>query len=57
MLPLFVPTLTFGISAVGAALLGTEAFTPSFLILVAISLASIVLAPLAAAAALRFQLQ
>ena len=57
MLPLFVPTLTFGISAVGAALLGTEAFTPSFIILVAISLASIVLAPLAAAAALRFQLQ
>jgi heme exporter protein B len=57
MLPMFVPTLTFGISAVGAALLGTEAFTPSFLILVAISLASIVLAPLAAAAALRFQLQ
>ena len=57
MLPLFVPTLTFGISAVGGALLGTEAFTPSFLILVAISLASIVLAPLAAAAALKFQLQ
>ena len=57
MLPLFVPTLIFGISAVGAALLGTEAFVPSFLILVAISLASIVLAPLAAAAALRFQLQ
>jgi len=57
MLPLFVPTLTFGISAVGAALLGTEAFAPSFLILVAVSLASIVLAPLAAAAALRFQLQ
>jgi heme exporter protein B len=57
MLPLFVPTLTFGISAVGAALLGAEAFTPSFLILVAISLVSVVLAPLAAAAALRFQLQ
>ena len=34
MLPLFVPTLIFGISAVGAALLGTEAFVPSFLILV-----------------------
>jgi heme exporter protein B len=56
MLPLFVPTLLFGISAVEAALLGTGAFTASFLILVAISLASIVLAPLAAAAALRFQL-
>lgn len=57
MLPLFVPTLTFGISAVSAALLGTDAFVPSFLILIAVSLASIVLAPLAAAAALRFQLQ
>ena len=57
MLPLFVPTLTFGISAVDSALMGTEAFVSSFLILVAVSLASIVLAPLAAAAALRFQLQ
>lgn len=57
MLPLFVPTLTFGIAAVGAALMGTEAFTASFLILVAVSLGSIVLAPLAAATALRFQLQ
>jgi heme exporter protein B len=56
-LPLFVPTLIFGIEAIGAALLGTEAFVPSFLILVAISLASVVLAPLAAAAALRAQLQ
>ena len=36
---------------------GSEAFLPSFLILCAISLASLVLAPLAAAAALRFQLQ
>ena len=57
MLPLFVPTLTFGIAAVSAALLGTDAFVPSFLILIAVSLASIVLGPLAAAAALRFQLQ
>ena len=57
MLPLFVPTLIFGISAVDAALLGTGAFTPAFLILLALSLAAIVLAPLAAAAALRFQMQ
>jgi heme exporter protein B len=57
MLPLFVPTLIFGIEAVGAALADSEALTPSFLILMAISLASVVLAPLAAAAALRFQLQ
>jgi ABC-type transport system involved in cytochrome c biogenesis permease component len=37
--------------------LDSDAFLPSFLILCAISLAALVLAPLAAAAALRFQLQ
>jgi|RhiMetdeSRZDD1v2_1073273.scaffolds.fasta_scaffold213255_4 heme exporter protein B len=57
MLPLFVPTLLFGIEAIGAALTGSGAFLPAFLILVAISLASVVLAPVAAALALRFQLQ
>jgi heme exporter protein B len=55
MLPLFVPTLVFGIEAVRSATVQTEAL-PSLLILGAISLASLVLAPLAAAAALRFQL-
>ena len=57
MLPLFVPTLNFGIAAVEAALLAGEGFAASFLLLLAVSLASIVLAPLAAAAALRLQLQ
>jgi heme exporter protein B len=57
MLPLFVPTLSFGITAVSAALMGLETALPSFLILVAISLAAVVLAPLAAAAALRAQLE
>jgi heme exporter protein B len=57
MLPLFVPTLVFGIEAVRSATLEADAALPSFLILCAISLASLVLAPLAAAAALRFQLQ
>jgi heme exporter protein B len=57
MLPLFVPTLIFGIEAVRSVTLEAEAFLPSFLILCAISLGSLVLAPLAAAAALRFQLQ
>ena len=57
MLPLFIPTLVFGIEAVRAASLGAEPFLPSFLILCAISLAALALAPLAAAAALRFQLQ
>jgi heme exporter protein B len=55
MLPLFVPTLIFGISAIGAA--GDAAAVPSFLILSAFSLGALVLGPVAAAAALRLQLQ
>lgn len=57
MLPLFVPTLIFGISAISAALTNSEAYGPSLLILGAISLASVALAPVATGAALRFQLQ
>jgi heme exporter protein B len=55
MLPLFVPTLIFGISAIGA--MADAQALPSFLILAAISLAALVLGPVAAAAALRLQLQ
>jgi len=57
LLPLFVPTLIFGIEAIGAALAGADSFAASFLLLIAFSLAATVLAPPAAAAALRFQLQ
>jgi heme exporter protein B len=57
MLPLFVPTLIFGISAISAALTNSEAYGPSLLILAAISLAAVALAPLATGAALRLQLQ
>jgi heme exporter protein B len=57
MLPLFVPTLVFGIEAARGWALDADTFLPSLLILSAISLAALVLAPLAAAAALRFQLQ
>ena len=57
MLPLFVPTLIFGIEATRSLAFDPAAFLPPFLILCAISLAALVLAPLAAAAALRFQLQ
>jgi heme exporter protein B len=57
LLPLFVPTLIFGIEAIGAALAGADSFAASFLLLIAVSLAATVLAPPAAAAALRFQLQ
>jgi heme exporter protein B len=57
VLPLYVPTLIFGISAMSSAALGLDGFGASFLILCAISLASLVLGPLAAAAALRLQMQ
>jgi heme exporter protein B len=56
VLPLYVPTLIFGISAIGFASLGQDGFGASFLILAAISLASIALAPFASAAALRLQM-
>ncbi len=57
VLPLYVPTLIFGISSVNAVLMGPGGFAASFLILCALSLASLVLAPIAAAAAIRMQLQ
>lgn len=56
VLPLYIPTLIFGISAMGFTTLGQEGFTASFLILLAISVASAAIAPVAAAAALRLQL-
>jgi heme exporter protein B len=56
VLPLYIPTLVFGISAMEASALGTGGFGPAFMILVAISLASVVLAPIAAAAAIRMQI-
>jgi heme exporter protein B len=56
VLPLYVPTLIFGISAVSAAA-GPQGLGASLLILAAISLVTIVLGPIAAAAALRVQLQ
>jgi heme exporter protein B len=57
VLPFYIPTLIFGISAVSAVTMHTGAFESSFLILIAISLASVVIGPLAAAAALRIQMQ
>ena len=56
VLPLYVPTLIFGMSALGAAT-SPAAFQSSILILAAISLISLVMAPIAAAAALRLQMQ
>ena len=57
VLPLYVPVLIFGVSTVSAAMVGLGSPWPPFLMLCALSLASIVLAPLAAAAALRTALR
>lgn len=57
VLPLYVPTLIFGVAAVDAALTSSSGAIPALLILAAISIAAVVLAPFAAAAALRVQLQ
>jgi len=56
VLPLYVPTLIFGISAISAVTVGAGGLAASFLILTAISLASLVVGPVSAAAALRFQI-
>jgi len=53
VLPLYVPVLIFGVSTVSMAIVGPGSPWPPFLMLCALSLASIVLAPFAAAAALR----
>jgi len=57
VLPLYIPTLIFGISAIAAVVSPPGSLTASLAILAAISLTSIVLAPIAAAAALRVQAQ
>jgi heme exporter protein B len=57
VLPLYVPVLIFGVSASGAGTAGPDIATPSLLILLALALASLVLSPLAAAAALRSYLK
>lgn len=57
VLPLYVPTLIYGITAISSALTAPDAFVPSLLILTAVSLGSLVLGPVAAAAALRIQMQ
>jgi heme exporter protein B len=56
VLPFYVPTLIFGISAVSAILTPPGSLGASFLFLIAISLASVVVGPIATAAALRVQM-
>jgi heme exporter protein B len=53
VLPLYVPVLIFGVATVSAASVGPASPWSPFLILCALSLASLVLAPIASAAALR----
>ncbi len=57
VLPLTIPVLIFGVSAANAAIAGPLPFGPPFTILCALTLASIVIGPFAAAAALRHGLE
>jgi len=54
MLPLTIPVLIFGVAAANAAIVGPAPFGPPFTILCALTLASFVIGPFAAAAALRY---
>ncbi len=56
ILPLYVPVLIFGVSAT-TLMMGPQSATPSLLILLAITLMSLVVAPIASAAALRTYLR
>lgn len=57
VLPLAVPVLIFGVGATSAAVTGPMTMTTPLMVLAGISLASLVLAPVAAAAALRLALE
>ena len=57
ILPLTVPVLIFGVAAANAALTGPVSFGTPFTILCALSLASLVVGPFAAAAALRQEIE
>ena len=57
VLPLTVPVLIFGVTAVISAITGPVQFGPAFTILCALTLASVVIGPFAAAAALRHGLE
>jgi len=56
ILPLYVPTLIFGVSAVDAVMNGGNS-SPHLMLLGALSLASVALAPFAAAAAIRLAVE
>ncbi len=56
VLPLYIPSLIFGIAAISAVVTPPGSFTSSFLMVAAVSLVSLVVGPIAAAAALRAQM-
>ncbi|SER21842.1 heme exporter protein B [Faunimonas pinastri] len=57
IIPLTIPVLIFGISATAGAISDPAPFLPPFLILCACTLAALVLAPIAAAAALKLSVE
>jgi heme exporter protein B len=57
VLPLTVPVLIFGVGAANAAIIGAAPFGTPFTILGALTLASLVVGPFAAAAALRQEIE
>ena len=57
VLPLYVPTLIYGVTTIAITLTPPGSPMPSFLLLCAISSASVVLGPWASAVALRYQMQ
>ncbi len=57
VLPLTVPVLIFGVAAANAAIAGPVPFGTPFTVLCALSLASLVIGPFAAAAALRLDIE
>ncbi len=57
ILPLYVPVLIFGVSAIDAVVTGPGSFGGPFAILCALTLIAAVIAPIATAAALRLNLQ
>ena len=57
ILPLYVPVLIFAVAAMSAVITGPGSFWQPFTILCAVTLATLILSPLATAAALRLNLQ
>jgi heme exporter protein B len=56
VIPFTIPVLVFGVSAAAATIVGPAPFLPPFLMLLALTLVSAVVAPIAGAAALRASL-